>query len=75
MLVSILLYNMKSWTNEQPDEWTMVFQKKQPGVTEPLENPYNLMKSRKESPSYRNFQLLINILNGVHVQAGWIIIP
>jgi poly-D-alanine transfer protein DltD len=53
----------------------MVFQKKQPGVTEPLENPYNLMKSRKESPSYRNFQLLINILNGVHVQAGWIIIP
>ncbi len=74
--MSILLYNMKSWTVEQPDEWTMVFQKKkQPGVIEPLENPHNLMKSCKELSSYLNFQLLINILNGVHVQGGWIIIP
>jgi hypothetical protein len=52
------------------------FSKKQPGVTERLENPANnLMKSCKESSSYLNFQLLINILNGVHVQGGWIIIP
>lgn len=49
------------------------FSKKQPGVIEHLENPYNLMKSCKESSSYLNFQLLINILNGVHVQGGWII--
>jgi hypothetical protein len=51
------------------------FSKKQPGVIEPLENPYNFMKSCKESSSYLNFQLLINILNVVHVQGGWIIIP
>jgi hypothetical protein len=51
------------------------FSKKQLGVIEPLENPYNLMKSCKELSSYLNFQLLINILNGVHVQGGWIIIP